>query len=89
MPCRVDETPREEARGELNADAARLMEWLEWKLGKEELDATARLCGLIRSLSNMEFIELLRQNLEDEEAQELAGWWQRHQKYDAEYGRWE
>ena len=91
MPCTVIPTEREEARSELNATAKRLLEWMEWKLGNEQLDSTGKLCGLIKSLTNMEFIEFLRTNLEDPEAQELAGWWQKHQEYDRKYGKnsWE
>ena len=91
MPCTVIPTEREEDRAELNENAQRLLEWMEWKLGNEQLDATGRLCGLIKTMTNMEFIEFLRQNLEDPEAQELAGWWQKHTDYDRKYGRdsWE
>lgn len=87
----ADPTPRQEDRVELNEDAQRLLEWTEQKLGKQKLDAAGRLYGMIKTMTNMEFIEFLRQNREAPESQELADWWQRHSTYDKKYGRdsWE
>ena len=87
MPCRVHPTEREKERDRLNREAARLHKWLESKMEVPDLDDTGRLCALIRALGNMGFTNVCVENINDKEARELLGWWERHQDYDAKYGR--
>ena len=87
MPCRVHPTESEKERDRLNRDAARLHKWLESKMEVPDLDDTGRLCALIRALGNMGFTNVCVENINDKEARELLGWWERHQDYDARYGR--
>ena len=57
MPCRVDPTPSEIERSELNGQAERLHEWLKTKLEgyDPKLDETGYLCKEINALGEEEF----------------------------------
>ena len=87
MPCRVFPTEGEKERSRLNREASRLHKWLESKMEVPDLDETGRLCALIRALGNSGFTNVCVENIDEKEARELLGWWERHQDYDARYGR--
>ena len=82
----IEQKPQKE-RDRLNRDAARLHKWLENKVGVPDLDDTGRLCALIRALDNQEFWTLCVEHIKEKEAREILGWWEKHQEYDARYGR--
>ena len=87
MPCRVHPTASQTERDRLNKDAARLHKWLEDKIEVPFTDDTGRLCAVIRALGNQGVINICVENIKEKEARELLGWWERHQDYDARYGR--
>ena len=90
MPCRVDPTPSEIERSELNGQAERLHEWLKTKLTDvydPTLDETGLLCKEINGLGEEEFLNLMVSNINEPQARVLIGWWERHKAYDQRYRR--
>ena len=87
MPCRVHRSEGEKERDRLNRDAARLHKWLEEKIEVPFTDDVGRLCAVIRALGNQGFTNICVENIKEKEARELLGWWEKHQDYDAKWGR--
>ena len=89
MPCITHPTESQRERQILNAEAKPLLDWLDRLLTKNrpELDPTGLLCTKIRGLGEKEFRELMVNNIDNEQARELLGWWERHKKYDEKHGR--
>ena len=89
MPCITHPTESQRERQILNAEAKPLLDWLDRLLTKNrpELDPTGLLCTKIRGLGEKEFRELMVNNIDNEQARELLGWWERHKKYDEKHDR--
>ena len=87
MPCQIHPLPHEIERSKLNSEAKRLIDWLNRKLGNTELDPTGKLCALIREMGDDKFLELMVEYINESEARQLIGWWEKHKEYDQKYGR--
>ena len=74
---------------EREKEAGELREWLQLILeGPETATSEAeRLCGLIRSMGEVEFLELMKRYIGRSEARLLLGWWERHSNFDRGEGR--
>ena len=101
MPCRTEEPNEKIRRRErenrerenqdrkdaADAEAGRLLNWLEEVLGVKQEDNTSKLCGRIRSMQDQDFINIMVSRIDQPEARELLGWWEGHKKYDKAVGR--
>ena len=71
-------------RRRLEAQAGPLIEWLEaQEFIQTDGSDTAKLCGMIRSMDEVDFLTYLLNNaLNSPEARQLIGWWEEHKRID-------
>lgn len=80
------------AKERLEYQAVHLLSWLETeKLFESDSSNTAKLCGIIRSVGEVEFLtQVLNRAINHPEARQLIGWWEEHKhldEIDAQDGR--
>ena len=78
------------AKERLEYQAVHLLSWLEAEgLFESDGSNTAKLCGIIRSVGEVEFLtQVLNRAINHPEARQLIGWWEEHKHIDAQDDRY-